>query len=318
VELLQRDFIPVAANTAYLAPEEKKGRNWCESSRFLEKIIEKSGLRKQDESETAQGHYAFSAAGDVYGSINTNDPDEVLAILKRAKKEFAAARPAKVELKESSLGPESPVPEGAIVLRVFSRITPLPAGLDELHRRRNGQLGRDHLWLLKSDAAEMLSRLKAAKEADAPPALSTRLCRFHLTDNVRGESDLWGPEDVKKRSFTVAKLAETETAMTVRLTGSYAMLMTGIKVEGRPKKSEMGLEGTIEGILELDKAKGTFSGGKLYASATGWGASTFTPDEPPGKFPVKFAMVVATDAVSRQVAPQGIMNSGREQYLAPK
>src|SRR5205814_138897 len=107
------------------------------------------------------------------------------------------------ELKESSLGPESKVPEGALVLRVFSRIAPLPAGLDEIHRRRNGQLGRDHLWLLKNDAAEIVSRLKEAKEADAPQALSKRLCRYHLTDNVRGESDLWEPENVKKRSFKV-------------------------------------------------------------------------------------------------------------------
>jgi hypothetical protein len=210
------------------------------------------------------------------------------------------------------------VPDGALVLRVFSRITPLPAGLNELRRRRNGQLGRDHLWLTKSDAAEILSRLKDAKEAEAPSGLSKRLCRYHLTDNVRGESDLWGPDDVQKRSFTVAKLTETETAMTVRLTGAYAMRMTGIKVEGRKTKSEMGLEGTLEGVLEIDKAKAAFIGAKLYASATGWGASTFTPDEPPGKFPVKFAMVVATDEVSRQVAPQGVMNSGRDDYLAPK
>jgi hypothetical protein len=316
--MLKQDFIPIAANTAYLAPEEKKARNWCESSRFLETIIKKSGLRKQDESETAQGYYAFSAAGDAYGSINTHDPEEVLVLLKRAKKGFSARPPGKVALKEMSLGPESQVPEGALVLRVFSRIAPMPAGLDELRRRRNGQLGRDHVWLLKSDATEMLLRLKESNEADAPETLSKRLCRYHLTDNVRGESDLWGPLDIKKRSFKVAKLAETETVITVQLTGTYAMRMSDIKVEGRRTKSEMGLEGTIEGILEIDKAKATFSGAKLYASATGWGASTFTPDEPPGRFPIQFAMVVANDAVSRQVAPQGVMNSGRDEYLAPK
>ena len=210
------------------------------------------------------------------------------------------------------------MPESALVLRVFSRISPLPAGLNELRRRRNGQLGRDHLWLPKSDAAEILSRLKGANEAEAPPALSKRLCRYHLTDNVRGESDLWGSEDVQKRSFTVAKLAETETTLSVRLAGTYAMRMTGIKVEGRPAKSEMALEGTLEGVLEIDKTRATFIGAKLYASATCSGASTFTPDEPAGKFPVKFAMVVATDAVSRQVAPQGVLHSGRDEYLAPK
>ena len=210
------------------------------------------------------------------------------------------------------------MPEGALVLNVYSRIAPLPAGLDELRRRRNGQLGRDHLWLLKSDAAEVLSRLKQAKEADAPEALSRRLCRYHLTDNVRGESDLWEPENVRKRTFTMSTLAETQTSVTVRLVGAFAMLISGIKVEGRNKRSEMGLEGTLEGVLEIDKAKGTFTGAKLYASATGWGASTFTPDEPPGRFPVKFAMVVASDAVSREVAPQGVMHSGRDEYTAPK
>ena len=61
-----------------------------------------------------------------------------------------------------------------------------------------------------------------------------------------------------------------------------------------------------------------FKDAKLYASATAWGASTFTPDPPPEKFPVKFAMVVATDPVSRQVAPQGIMYFSRRSYLKPE
>jgi hypothetical protein len=172
--------------------------------------------------------------------------------------------------------------------------------------------------LLKSDAAEILSRLRDAKKADAPEALSKRLCRYHLTDNVRGESDLWEPDNVKKRAFTVTIIAETATTLTVELGGTFAMLMSDIKVEGRKKKSEMGLEGTLEGIFEIDKAKATFKGAKLYASAIGWGASTFTPDEPPGKFPVKFAMVVATNAASRLVAPQGVMHSSRDEYMAPK
>jgi hypothetical protein len=317
VETLSRDFIPAAANTAHLAPEEKKGRNWCDTSRFIEKIIERSGLRKQDESQTAQGYYAFSAAGDYYGSINTHDPDELLTILERARKEFAAKPPAKVPLQETSIGPESAVPAGALVLRVFSRILPLPEGLSALQRRRNGQLGRDHLWLLQEDAQAILSTLRDAEEADAPDAISKRLCRFHLTDNVRGESDLWETEQLQKRSFKVARMAQTETLLTVKLTGSYAMRMSGIRVEGRDKKSDMGLEGVLEGILQIDRTRRVFKDAKIHASATGWGASTFTPDEPPGRFPIQFAMVVASDEVSKQVAPQGVLHSGRDEYIAP-
>jgi len=102
---------------------------------------------------------------------------------------------------------------------------------------------------LKSDAAEILSRLKEAKQADAPEALSKRLCRYHLTDNVRGESDLWEPENVRKRAFTVTIIAETATTLTVELSGTFAMLMSDIKVEGRGKRSELGLEGALEGIF---------------------------------------------------------------------
>jgi hypothetical protein len=80
----------------------------------------------------------------------------------------------------------------------------------------------------------------------------------------------------------------------------------------------MGLEGTLEGILEIDKTSREFRQAKIHAAARGWGASTFTPDEPPGKFPVQFAMVVARDDVSRQVAPQGVMHSGRDEYMAPR
>ena len=237
------DFIPIAANTARLAPEEKKGRGWCESSRFVEKIVERSGLRNQDDSQTAQGYYAFSAAGDYYGSINTHDPEKVLAILARASKEFAANTPAKVEIKETSLGPESEIPEGALVLRVFSRIAPLSEGMDDRLRRRNAHVGRDHLWLLKEEAAAILSKLKEAKETDAPETLAKRLCRYHLTDNIRGESDLWEPENVRERVFKVVKRSETEKIVSVQLTGAYSMSRPA--AQGSVKRPEMGLAGTL-------------------------------------------------------------------------
>ena len=116
IRILQHDFIPVAGNTSHLAPENVANRNWCETSRFLEAVILKSGLRKQDRSGTAQGYYAFSAAGDFYGGFNDDDVDTHLDVLERARKSFARKPPATVELKETTLGPESAVPAGATVL----------------------------------------------------------------------------------------------------------------------------------------------------------------------------------------------------------
>ncbi|GAC1449604.1 MAG: hypothetical protein NVSMB9_33560 [Isosphaeraceae bacterium] len=317
IAILQRDYIPVAINVAHLVPEESRQRNWGESSRFVESMVRKSGLRTTQKGD-AQGYYALSAAGDFYGGINTHDLDEVLALLEGARDRFAARPPRPISLTETELGPEAPVPAGASVLRVFSRIDPLPEKTPR--KRLNQSVGRDHLWVLKSEMDRIVSSLSGAEEdADAPETLSNRLVRFHLIDNVRGEPDLWHPEHVQRRSFRVSRVAGTPTTLTVALTGSFSLKMPrGPRAEGGRDVAEMGLEGTLQGLLEIEKNRDTLKTARIFVSAEAWGESTFTRGAPPGKFPLKFAMVLAEDPLSRQIAPQGLMSVGREEYLEPE
>jgi hypothetical protein len=316
IDILQRDFIPVAINVAHLVPEDTERRNWGESSKFVEAIVRKSGLRTRQEGD-AQGYYALSAAGDFYGGLNTHDIDEVIELLDGARRRFAADPPQPVSLTETKLGPEAPVPVDAAVLRVFSRIDPLP--VETPAKSLNRGVGRDHLWVLKGEVDEIVASLRRADEAEAPSALSRRIVRFHLIDNVRGEPDLWLSENVKQRSFRVARVAETPETLTVAVTGSYAMLMPpGVRVEGRRSVPEMGLEGTLRGLLAIDKGRGSLRSARVFATAKAWGQSTFTRGAPKGKFPIKFAMVLADDPLSRQIAPQGLMGVGSEAYLDPE
>ena len=302
----------MVANTTFLAPEEKERRNWSESSRFVEGMIQESKLREQDSSGTAQGYYAFSAAGNFYGA-NNSERDEILELLKGARKAFKDNPPKKTSLNEKTLGPESKIPEGTTVLNVFSRIDPAPKELagDDLNRG----VGRDHLWILKKDTEEILSRLKDVKTAEAPNALVLRLVRFHLVDNVRGEPDHWDPENIKSTSFKIEKLTENENSIGVKLSGNYSMLMPARKRDEKPHHvPEMGLIGNLEALFSIDKNTHALVDAKIFASGEGWGESTFTMGAPKGKYPLKFAMVLAHDAYATQIAPQGVM-SDRDDYL---
>ena len=99
IATLQRDFIPVAVNVAHLVPEETERRNWGESSKFVEEIVRKSGLRTRQRGD-AQGYYALSAAGDFYGGLNTHDIDKVIELLDGARRRLAADPPQPVSLGE--------------------------------------------------------------------------------------------------------------------------------------------------------------------------------------------------------------------------
>ena len=79
-------------------------RNWGESSKFVEAIVRKSGLRTRQGGD-AQGYYALSAAGDFYGGLNTHAIDEVTELLDGARRRHAADPPQPVPLTETELGP---------------------------------------------------------------------------------------------------------------------------------------------------------------------------------------------------------------------
>jgi RNA polymerase sigma factor (sigma-70 family) len=337
ITLLRDDFVPVAAHTAHLAPQERRQRGWCESSRFLERLIVQSGLRRQDPSETAQGYYAFSAAGDYYGAHN--EPKQVRALLEQAKRAAAQSPPRPVALTETSLGsplrqwyravvpqseqakglvanPDMPLPPGTSVLWVYSRIDPLPAlaDLNPLNQR----FGSDLLWVQQSEVEEMVRRLETATEAPAPETLARRLVRFGLSDNVRGTADPWRPKDIQQASFRIQRLATTSTTLTVGWSGSFSLRMTGVRVRWQPQIREAGYSGQLRGLMEIDRSTLALKGVRLLAQGEAYGATTNTHGPPPGKFPLKVALVLAEDVLARQIAPRSFMYVTEAEYLKPR
>ncbi|MBI3725434.1 hypothetical protein HY251_16010 [bacterium] len=306
--------MPLAANTRELQHREKTD----ELGRFFWKVAD-AGHWKQQEGNTTQGLYAFSAAGDFYGSLNDRDVGELLALLEKARKAFAKAPPRKLELARPS-GPSADVlpPERAAVVRVHARILPLPAGCAPI----NKGVGRDHLWVLEEEVAAIAKGLSTGEACDLPKTLVARIARWHLLDDVRGEPDRWRAGEVRRAELRATRVTSKE-GLAARVSGAFSMLAAaGKKSEDGRALGERGYEGTIEGELAVSPSPARLATFRLLARGKAWGESTYTPSPPAGKFPLSVAFVLLSSGKKGEkappfvVSPQGL-DDGRETYLAP-
>jgi hypothetical protein len=302
IDYLQNDFIPVAINQDYFVPLDQSARNFSESAKFMTEICRKNG-RGIKPGETVQGYYPISAAGDTYGvggaCATPGQEKWMIGLLWKALESFRKNPPAKVELKETSSPPEVKFPEGVAVLRVFSRMDPLPKEIDGKQDVHFLGVQRDHLWILAAEQAEILRRLAAKEEDDVPARLARRILFYHLTDSVRGEAEPWQPGDVKAMSLRMARTRDSQTELEVKLTGSFTL----------DHQKKCGLKGSLEGVLEIDKTQKRIKSAKIYASGDAFGAGPYTWPPPEGSFGLKFAMVLVNDELSRYLAPH-IINFG--------
>lgn len=264
-----RDFIPMVGNTHDLQNHRSPIGTW------FKQTASKVNTRNLDE-QTSQGFYVVAADGSAYVFNNNRSVERVLQTLDTGMAGFRSSPPAKVEIaQEKQWAPEPPA--DATVLRVYSRIRPVPQGCDT----SNENLQRDHFWLLAPEVA-------ALRKGEVPEALTLRLCRFVFVDAIRGEPDFWRGDQIRSRSFKVSGTS---------LTGSFEM---------QTADGKRGMAGSLE--LQISKS-GKVKG---FAETISWGPGTYTPNPPAGKFPLKFAFIMAPKTRDT-VAPQAAM-FGRE-YL---
>lgn len=273
-----RDFIPVTGNTHDLQNRRSELGAW-----FMKTAA--SVNSRVDDGMTSQGFYVVAADGTAYGFNNNRSIDRVVAFMAEGLKKYRASPPVVTDVPVLKGGRIVP-PDGATVLRVYSRITPVPEGCGD----SNKNLQRDHLWVLPGEVSEL-------QNGAFPEALKLRLLRFCLVDAVRGEPDFWTQSEVESGEFKV-----TSDGTLTKIKASFSMKSVG-----------QSLSGTFD--AELSIGKGRLTSFKGYADCTASGSGTWTPGAPEGYFPLKFAFVIAPEAIDT-VAPQAAM-IGRE-YLTGK
>ncbi|WP_395092589.1 hypothetical protein [Armatimonas sp.] len=289
IKSLQQDFIPVTGDTHEIQNGKSPARNW-----FMQ--MAQSVNPRILSGQTAQGHYVAGADGAGSGFNNNRDVERLLQLLKTGQEKFAQNPPARVTVAANELGSDFTrlAPVGSSILRIFVRIHPLPAGCNEL----NKGAARDHLWVLPQEVRAM-AEAPGSGEFALPPTLIARLARYHLTDFVRGEPNFWRGSEVKRARFEGTLLQKTAETVEIRFMGDYAM-QTG--------NGQRGLDGKMEGAFTLDRASAKIRKFRAFAEGHAWGAGTYTPSPPPGKFPLLFALQETNDAFSKIVPPQGALD----------
>lgn len=255
--------------------------------------------------DTIQGFYIAAANGTAYGFDNVRDVRAVHRLMNEALAQFHKEPPPIVTIPKQDLeAPFSEAPDPTTsVVRVFTRIKPLPMGASSI----NKSVGRDHLWILASELKEISAAGEKGGQFDFPKDLTARIVRFHLLDNVRGEPDMWEPEHVRKAAFTAKRIAKAGKVETFTFRGEFSM---------RYAEGSRGQTGTIDGEFQIDTAKYKILRFRAYSDGEAWGDSKFAPAGPPGKFPLKIAMIEVDDMISRTVPPEAI--SLKQEYFRPR
>lgn len=275
--------MPFAGDTHVLQNPKNVARDW-----FM--AIATAHSERVRNGQTAQGFWVIGSDGTFYGYNNNRNLQRVNQMLDQARARFRENPPKdQAPTAEELAAPAAPrPPAGASIVRVHARIRPIPDGCADSNRR----VSRDHLWIGVDEVATL-------RKGQVPDTLLGRIARFHLVDNIRGEPDMWNVGEVRR--LEVSKV--TVEGDTIRFEGLFAL---------GSADGKRGYEGRLEVEARTDDTNRIvrFRG---FASGQAWGAGTWTPGAPDGKFGLVIAMVDADDGIAKVVPPQGI-NWGREYW----
>jgi hypothetical protein len=280
VDVIKSKFIPVAVDQ-----HDHRRRKDADGELFA-KVLKQAG---RDLEGMSQGFYLFTADGKLLAFSNAVGGAEMKRLMAAALKKFdPTADVAKLEggAKDPRFNYEPPA--GGQVVRVTSKVL---GGYGEAKGNNaiyQSALGRDHLWLRK-DEVEAISR------GELPQSVQTRLVRYHLVDNTRGEPPFWRPDEIKKVEMSLKE---------GRLTGS---------VHTEIKSGERGYQAQLLGFVTAKEGKLTRF--DVVAKGLFWGEGTYTRNAPKGKFPFAVALALITEEDPGWHVPPGGARGNLATYL---
>lgn len=322
---LASKFIPVADEVHRL--QSGSGPE-CE---LFQKIAEQGHYAGRTQpTNTRQGTYAATVTGVFLGSINSNDPAQMVKMLEAALAKWASLSSdqrrrteAQAALLPGGSRWEQRRPEDGLVLRVNSRDlprkeAPSPTATAGKQDWRPAAWNQDYAWFRKEEARQFLPENAAPGATRAvPDPLVRRLARFHLIDNVRGQTTPFEDRDVEKASLSSTVLKRQGDLVSLRIegetrtAGSGTWPVRGYQDMNSPTPQKRGYDARLRGSATYDLQAMRFTFFELTAVGARRGGTQYNgrgDDLDPA--PMGIAFTLAGDSPSERVAPAFVWGYG--------
>lgn len=280
IQDLLKHFVPAADEVWSLQHREDP------EARLFQKVAEQGHYKGRTyPTDTRQGTYATAPSGVLLASINSNQPEAMAAMLRRALVRWKEL-PDSEKWLEGDLPenvakgrPETFYPEDGLVLRETVRDLPRVFAAEDW---RTQAWNKDFVWFRKDEARSLLpEKLASGEEAAVPSSLVMRLATLNLIDTVRGQASRYVPADISRAELRAKVISVKGAKVEVRFDGlakanrEGKWPIAGDRDSGNPTEQKRGYELTLGGVATYDTAKGRFTAFSLVAAGTRWGATQY-------------------------------------------
>ena len=177
-----------------------------------------------------QGIYICSPGGKLLASINSLNPDDVLKTINNGLDKWNDLPSSERHLPENYKPQamhrwEDSYPEKGLVLKSAKAdvFTDPP-----MQSERGDRWNMDYVWFSKNEARLWLPPdPKKGDTYQLPTILKDRLFRFHMVDNVRGQTLPFAPQEIKEAHVQVKVIKQKKSNIQFKISGTSRAVAKG-------------------------------------------------------------------------------------------
>ena len=276
--------------------------------------------------QTRQGIYVCSPSGKLLSSINSLDPDKVLESIRGGLKKWESLTPVERTLVSGEeIEPnhrwEDNYPVGGLVLTSVN--TDLPSDPPRTEER-TGLWNLDHVWFSKTEARRWLSADPQEGETyPLPEDLANRLFRFHLVDNVRGQTLPFAPQEIKDSKISIQIEERQKSIVRMSITGTSRAVAHGEWLLGKNDWTpnyplNHGMTSKILGTATYDLNSDSFTKFEMVAIGERFGKTeNNSRRSAPDSSHVGFLFTLSGGGPSERIAPAFVDIYGADWIVSP-
>ena len=174
-----------------------------------------------------QGIYVCSPGGVLLSSVNSLNPEVVLETIQTGLNKWEDLSdsdrhlPADFSPKAQHRWEDSYPSDGLVLKGAKADLLSDPPQFSN----RGDRWNMDHVWFNNNESKMWLpEKIQKGQIHELPDIIKHRLFRFHLVDNVRGQTLPFAPQEIKKSALTSEVLNISNTEIDLKISGdSYAV-----------------------------------------------------------------------------------------------